>query len=577
LNEGDVKMLRGISGSSGYGIGKVFLYHAFDPVTKEQKVSPEELETEHSRLAAAIAQARGELSALQHSLGEDKAAIFAAHLEMLEDEALQEDIRYAIESGHDSAEWAVFSTYQTYIDMMLGQSNELLRERAADLKDVRNRILRILRGEAERSLTALQEPVIVAARDILPSDVAQIDNSRVLAFLTETGGVTSHAAILARSYGIPAVLGIPELMERLGDGQSVIVDGEAGQVLTDPDEQTLAEYRTRKAEYLETQALNLRYLPLKAETRDGVSIQTSMNIGSAELPQTAVYADGVGLFRSEFLYMEREALPSEEAQFAAYASVLRKMGDRPVILRTLDIGGDKTLPYLPLPKEDNPFLGNRAIRLCFTQETVFRTQLRAAYRAAATGGNLWIMFPMIGSVEDFRKARGIARSVREGLKNGGLDVPNVPLGVMVEIPSLAICADHIAREADFGSIGTNDLCQYTFAADRMSPAVAAYARPLSAAMLRLIRGTAEAFAAEDKPLSVCGELAGQAAAIPLLVGCGVRKLSMSASVLAQGKRVIRSCSFAECENLAKKAENLATEQEVASLAEAFLRGCQARS
>lgn len=563
-------MLKGISGSSGFGIGKVFCYHAFEPVVREKKIPPEEQDAQISLYESAFTQAKAELRALIASLSPDKSAIFAAHQEMLEDEAIREEIIDMIHTGA-SSEWAVYSVFQTYIRLMQSQESACMRERAADLQDVRNRILRILRGEKEISLAALTEPMIIAARDILPSDVARINSALVLAFLTETGGATSHAAILARSLGIPAVLGIPSLMDNLKDGQSVIVDGEKGLVLTDPDEQILSQYCEKQKAAIAEQEQDRRCLPLPAETLDGVSIPLSLNIGSAELPQLECYADGVGLFRSEFLYMERDTMPSEEIQFAAYANVLRVMGSRPVILRTLDIGGDKTLPYLSLPKEENPFLGNRAIRLCLDYEAIFRTQLRAAFRAAGAG-NLWIMFPMIGSVEDFRRAQSIAVSVRETLIQEGYSIPHVPLGIMIEIPAAALCAPQLAREVDFASIGTNDLCQYTFAADRMNPVAAAYAHPFSGAMLRLIQMSAQAFSAANKPLSVCGELAGEARAIPLLLGTGIRKLSMSASSLARVKRIVRACSLSGCQMLVDEVMTCATEQEILARTDAFLAG-----
>ena len=561
-------MLKGISGSSGFGIGKVFCYHAFNPTCREELIPPETKSAHLSAYQAALAQAQCELNSLISSLPASQSAIFGAHLEMLEDESIREEIEDAIHGGA-SAQWAVYSVFQTYIELMQSQESNVLRERAADLMDVRNRLLRILRGEKESSLAALTMPMVIAARDILPSDVARLDSSLVLAFLTETGGATSHAAILARSLGIPAVLGIPGLMETLRDGQSVIVDGTGGTVLTDPDEATLLHYRQLQQSALAEEAQDREALPLLAETQDGVSIPLSLNIGSADLPESERYADGVGLFRSEFLYMERASMPSEEVQYAAYANVLRVMGTRPVILRTLDIGGDKTLPYLPLSKEENPFLGNRAIRLCLDHEEIFRTQLRAAYRAASAG-NLLIMFPMIGSVEDFRRARSIAQSVRDALVQEGHAIPQVPLGIMIEIPAAALSAEQLAREADFASIGTNDLCQYTFAADRMNPFAAQYAHPLSPAMLKLLRMSAEAFSAAHKPLSVCGELAGESRAIPLLIGAGVRKLSMSASSLARAKRIIRACTLTDCQALFARAMACATEQEVIELADAFL-------
>lgn len=566
--KGDALVLTGISGSSGYGIGKVFCYHAFDPEIREEIVPAEQRHFQLDLYQTALTRAAAELSALRESLPVDKGAIFSAHLEMLEDDAIREEIQEQLQAGA-SAQWAVFSIFETYIQLMQQQENPLMRERAADLKDVRNRLIRILRGEKERSLAALTSPVIIAAHDILPSDVARMESRMVLAFLTETGGATSHAAILARSLGIPAVLGIPKLMDSVVDGQLAIVDGGNGKVLLTPDQETISRYEALQADYAAKQAQDAACLPLESSTNSGERIQLSLNIGSTELPETQRYADGVGLFRSEFLYMEREAMPSEDAQFAAYASVLRKMGDRPVILRTLDIGGDKTLPYLPLPHEDNPFLGNRAIRLCFSHEDLFRAQLRAAYRAAGAG-NLQLMFPMIGSLEEFRRAKAIALSVREALLLEGQDIPQVPLGIMIEIPSAALTADQLAQEADFASIGTNDLCQYTFAADRMNPLAAAYAHPFSAAMLRLIQMSASAFLAAGKPISVCGELAGDARAIPLLLGCGIRKLSMSASSLARAKRLVRAVSLRDCEALLEKAIACQTEPEILTLCDSFL-------
>lgn len=561
-------MLKGISGSSGFGIGKVFCYHAFDPACREEVIPPEEQRAHIASYQAALAQAQSDLRALISTLPASQSAIFGAHLEMLADEAIREEIDGAIIGGA-SAQWAVYSVFQTYIRLMQSQQSAVMRERAADLTDVRNRLLRILRGEKDSSLSALTTPMVIAARDILPSDVARLNRALVLAFLTETGGATSHAAILSRGLGIPAVLGIHGLMQSLHEGQSVVVDGASGTVLTDPDEETLSHYRKLQQASLAEQARDRDCLPLPAETRDGVAIPLSLNIGSSALPELEQYADGVGLFRSEFLYMERESMPSEEAQFAAYANVLRVMGTRPVILRTLDIGGDKTLPYLPLPKEENPFLGNRAIRLCLDHEEMFRAQLRAAYRAASAG-NLMIMFPMIGSVEDFRRARSIACSVRDALLREGVAIPSVPLGIMIETPAAALCAEQLAREADFASIGTNDLCQYTFAADRMNPTAAQYAHPLSPAMLKLVQMSALAFSAEHKPLSVCGELAGEARAVPLLLGAGVRKLSMSASALARVKRIVRACSISDCQALFTRAVSCATEQDVLALTDAFL-------
>lgn len=564
-------MLKGIPGSSGYGIGKVLIYHTFDPVVTERHCDAGHLFEQKESLNAALDSAKKELASIQKNLPPDKSAIFGAHIEILEDEAMLEDIKAMMEHDRSSAEWAVYSVYNTYIDVLKKGANEFMRQRADDLKDIRNRIIRNLRNEPELSLSALKEPVIVAAYDLLPSHAAVIDGSKVLGFLTETGGATSHAAILARGFGIPAVLGIPSLTKLLRDGQTAIADGFKGLVITDPDEEVLEQYRALKADYARDLEIDRKFLNMPSETKDGVKIPVSLNIGSSELPENAEFCDGIGLFRSEFLYMEKDALPDEQTQYAAYASVLRKMGGRPVILRTLDIGGDKTLPYIDLEKEQNPFLGNRAIRLCLSREALFRTQLRAALRASPHG-NLNIMFPMIGSVEDFRKAKAVADSVWEELRGEGFPLERrVPLGIMVEIPAAALAADFLAKEADFASIGTNDLCQYAFAADRMNPAVAEYAHPLSAPMLRLIRQTVQAFEAQNKPVSVCGEMAGDKNAVHLLVGSGIRKLSVSASALGMVKRYLRACTVAECKTLFEKALNCATEKEVLELVGSFRR------
>lgn len=564
-------MLKGTPVSPGYAAGAVYRYFPFVPDVAETSCPAERRADEQAAFSAAKSAAKDELMRLRTTLPPDKAAIFSAHMEILEDEAILEEIETAICDDGATAEWAVYSVMNTFIAVLSRAKNAMIRERTADLTDVRNRLIRNLRHMPEKNLSVLASPVVIASRDLLPSDAAAIDRTKVLAFLTETGGTTSHAAILARSFEIPAVLGIPGLMDGLADGEPVIVDGLRGEVLTGSDAETTAAYENKRVAYQAKRALDRMFVPKAPVTKDGLHIAVSLNIGSPDLPEAAAYCDGVGLFRSEFLYMETDAQPDEETQFAAYSTALRGMENRPVLLRTLDIGGDKTLSYLPLEKEDNPFLGVRAIRLCLEKQELFRTQLRAALRASVFG-NLCLMFPMIGAVEDFRLAKRFYETVRSELAAKNVPMAKtIPVGAMIEIPAAAECADLLARETDFASIGTNDLCQYLFAADRMNPRVAPYAHPLSPAMLRLIHRTAKAYEQAGKPLSVCGELAGDPAAAALLIGCGVKKLSMSASAVGAVKRLIVSSDTNELHALAEHALTLSTEEEIQKVADAFLR------
>lgn len=455
---------------------------------------------------------------------------------------------------------------------MEANADGLMRERAADLQDVRSRLLRCLSGAPEKNLSRLPGPVIIAARDLLPTDTATMDRENVLAIITETGGQTSHSAILARSYGIPAVLGVSGAMEVLRDGETAAVDGSAGVVIVEPDGETRAALETRRAGDLARRALDAQYRCEPCATADGTAIDIGVNIGEAveDYAALAEGADLAGLFRTEFLYMQGSRLPTEEEQFAAYSSLLRGFGGKPVVLRTLDVGGDKALPCLPLPQEENPFLGKRALRLCLDRQDLFVTQLRAALRASVWG-NLWIMFPMVGTPEDWRQAKALADRVRaELLAEGTAVAENVKFGVMIEVPSIVVLADKIVREVDFASIGTNDLCQYTLAVDRGNREVTGYYQMYSPAVFRMIAHVSGVFREAGKPLCVCGELGGDAGAALALVGMGLRKLSMSRGAVGTVKRVLAGKTMGQLESLAARVLDCATAAEAEACLQSML-------
>ncbi|MDR3552590.1 MAG: phosphoenolpyruvate--protein phosphotransferase, partial [Clostridia bacterium] len=443
----------------------------------------------------------------------------------------------------------------------------LIRERADDLSDVRTRLLRLWFGVGQKgSLAALDRPVIVAAHDLMPSDTATMARDKVLAIITESGGETSHSAILARSYGIPAILGVEGILSVVHDGETVIADAIAGEVITQPAAQELAKYEKKRTQYLIRAAEIKTYLSAKPVTLDGTHIDIELNIGSAQPRELAgtEFTDGVGLFRTEFLYMGCTALPDEEDQFIAYKAVLQACGKKPVIIRTLDAGGDKQPECLRLLKEDNPFLGLRALRLCFDMMPVFKTQLRALLRASVYG-NLWIMFPMVGSLGDIRFAKKIIGEVKMELAAQSIDYdPDIKIGIMVEIPSIAVMADIAAEEVDFASIGTNDLCQYLTAVDRLNPKVAKYYQSYHPAMFRLIGSVTEAFKKQGKPVSVCGEMGGDPIAASILIGLGIRKLSMNLSSVASVKKLITGLNIQKSERMAKTVLGLSTAAQVES-------------
>ena len=556
----------GTAVSAGVVIGKVYLYERFvSDVSKCPMGTPAE---EAAHYLAARDAAQGELETLcQHftELGDnEKASIFSAHLEILSDETMDEEIQAGISGGESSGPWVIRSVYEQYASMFEQLADPIIRERAVDLRDVCARLLRCWEGLPEQNLSALPEPVIIITHDLVPSDTATLDRNNVLGIVTEIGGSTSHSAIIARSYEIPAVLGVSGIVSQLEDRQEVILDAVDGAILSGFDEEVRSAYEAKRREILRRQAHTKLYIDREPITPDGVRIAVELNIASAE-PQNleyAKYTDGVGLFRSEFLYMGRSALPTEEEQFQAYRKVLMTYGSRPVILRTLDIGGDKPLDCLDIPKEDNPFLGNRALRLCFQHPDMFRTQLRASLRASVYG-NLWLMFPMVASMDDIRRAKSCLESAKAELTAEGIPFsPDLKVGIMVEIPAIAFLADQAAREVDFASIGTNDLTQYLTAVDRGNPEVRAYYQTYQPSLFRLIGYVVRSFAAQGKPVGVCGEMGGDPLAAAVLIGLGMRQLSMGAASVASIKQMILSTSCETAKALAETVCGLSTADEV---------------
>lgn len=555
--------------SKGYAIGKVLLFSGEQVEVAPDKVRGEDVKKQVERYLNAKSNVISEVGEILNRLrkqGDDKAQIIEAHLSLLDDIAVEEEIQDKIQTEGYNALWAVQEVYGTYIKMMERAKNEIFRERAADFKDVRDRLLCSMAGRRRKRLDMLTEPCIIVCHELMPSDTAGMDRDMVKGIITEVGGDTSHSAIMARSYEIPAVLGVAGVTEILKDGQEVIVDAVEGKVYLNADEESLDLYEKKMKDFQQQAEEVKQYLYADPVTPDGTRVQVMLNIGSLENIEDIRFqsADGVGLFRTEFLYMENDHMPTEDEQVDTYKRVLRAFNEKPVVLRTLDIGGDKTLSYFSLPKEDNPFLGERALRLCFSHPEIFRTQLRAALRASVCG-NLWIMFPMVSSIEDIRRAKAALHSAMRELDAEGTPYSkNIKIGVMIEIPSLALIADKVAKEVDFASIGSNDLIQYTMAADRMNQNITDYYQNANPAVLRLIRYAVKCFLAEGKSISLCGELSGSPMTALLLLGMGMRKLSMNFSAVAGIKKWIRALDLHRAEQAVEHVLELETQEAVTS-------------
>lgn len=569
-----MERLSGIPASAGLATGPVYLIRTES--VRAERTATDDPAVELQRLDDALARSALEIEALRRrtleKVGAEEAQVFEAHALMLTDPALVDGARALIETERVSAAWAFQSAGDEMADMLATLDDEYLRERAADVRDVAGRVVRILLGRPAASLMGMQEPSIVVAHDLTPSETAQMDYDMILGFATDIGGPTSHTVIMARTLGIPAVVGLGNITERAHHGDRCILDGSAGVVTLSPDVGALDEAARRQAAQEERKERLAALLDLPAVTLDGRSVELAANIGRpAEAAQALKFgARGVGLFRTEFLYMDRPTLPTEEEQYQAYRAALEAMAPHPVIIRTLDIGGDKQLEALPLPDEANPFLGLRALRLCLERKDLFKTQLRAQLRAAAHG-KLRIMYPMVQSLQELQAANALLDEARAELTAEGAAVGTPEVGIMVEIPAAAVIADILAPHVDFFSIGTNDLIQYTLAVDRMNERVSHLYQPFHPAVLRLIRQVAQAAHGAGKWCGMCGEMAGDPVAAPLLLGLGLDEWSMSAPSLPAVKEIMRAVSSAECGDLAHDLLQLSDPAEIRAGAAVFYK------
>ncbi|HGH5540497.1 phosphoenolpyruvate--protein phosphotransferase [Staphylococcus pseudintermedius] len=565
-------IIKGIAASDGVAIAKAYLLVEPDLSFSNEKTDQPEAEVQ--KFNEALNNSKIELTKIRNhaeeQLGADKAAIFDAHLLVLDDPELIQPIEEKIKNESASAPQALTEVTQNFITIFESMDNEYMKERAADIRDVAKRVLAHILGVELPNPSIIDESVIIVAHDLTPSDTAQLNKKYVQGFVTNIGGRTSHSAIMSRSLEIPAVVGTKSISESVQQGDMVIVDGLTGDLIVNPSDDEIKAYQhKRESFFADREALKqLRDEPSK--TLDGHEVELAANIGTPN-DLEGVHnngAEGIGLYRTEFLYMGRDNMPTEDEQFEAYKKVLESMEGKRVVVRTLDIGGDKELPYLNLPEEMNPFLGYRAIRLCLDQPEIFRPQLRALLRASAYG-KLNIMFPMVATIQEFRDAKALLLEEKENLKQEGVEVSDdIELGIMVEIPATAALADVFAKEVDFFSIGTNDLIQYTMAADRMSERVSYLYQPYNPSILRLIKQVIDASHQEGKWTGMCGEMAGDETAIPLLIGLGLDEFSMSATSILKARRQIKDLSRTEMVQLADRALNCATVDEVVDLVKA---------
>ena len=565
--------LQGIAASDGIAIAKV--YTLTEPDLTVTKVTVEDSEKEVSRLDDALAASIKDVELIKETalknLGEEEAQVFDAHLMVLSDPELIGQVKDSITSNKVNAESALKEVTDMFISIFAGmEDNPYMQERAADIRDVSKRILAHLLGVKIPSPATIKDEVIIVAADLTPSDTAQLNRQYVKAFVTDIGGRTSHSAIMARSLEIPAIVGTKEVTSIAKDGDIIIVDGLSGEVFLNPSEEVVAEYRAKAEAFAAQQAEWEKLKDSKTYTKDGHQVELAANIGTPKDLEGVVHngAEGVGLYRTEFLYMDSHEMPTEEDQFEAYKAVLEGMNGKPVVVRTMDIGGDKELPYLPLPHEMNPFLGYRAIRISLNEPEMFRTQLRALLRASVYG-KLRIMFPMIATLNDFRGAKALLEEEKAKLIAEGVAVSDdIQVGIMIEIPAAAVLAHQFAKEVDFFSIGTNDLIQYTMAADRMNERVSYLYQPYNPSILTLIKHVIDSAHKEGKWAGMCGEMAGDQTAVPLLVGLGLDEFSMSASSVLKTRSLISKLTLSDMQALADKAINeCATVQEVEALVE----------
>lgn len=567
------RQIKGIDASPGIAIGKVFLYHEKELVIEERKNCDPEKEKE--KLLAGREKSKEQLLVIRDKtakkLGEDKAAIFDGHITLLEDEDLFDEVIEIIEDEGISAEAALQRGIDDYCEMLSNLEDEYLRERAADLRDIGKRWLYNTAGIEILDLSSLPPNTVVAAKDLTPSDTAQIDLNNVVAFITEIGGKTAHSSIMARSLELPAVVGTGNICSVVKNGETVIVDALKGDIILDPSAEEIAKYEAKKVEYFEEKELLKQLKDKEAISKDGIKVGAWANIGSPKDVDGVLRngATGIGLYRTEFLFMNNDRFPTEEEQFEAYKAVAEKMEGKPVTIRTMDIGGDKSLPYMQLPKEENPFLGWRAIRVCLDRPEILKTQFRALLRASAFG-HIKIMLPMIMDITEIRRSRALLEECKaELIAEGAKFDENIALGIMVETPAVAFRARNFAEEVDFFSIGTNDLTQYTLAVDRGNENISHLYDTYNPTVLEAIRFSIKGAHEAGISISMCGEFAGDEKATALLFGMGLDSFSMSAISVPRIKKNIMSLDKKKCEALVEEVMALNTSEEILEVIKKF--------
>jgi len=579
LQAGGYKMQKGIEASPGIEIGKAYVFREDAAAINKASVSQEQTEAEVIRFERAVCTSITQVETIkgktENELGKDYADIFDAHLMILEDVLFINEIKDKINGEFITAEYATNQIAEQYIERFNSMENAYFKERAADIKDIGDRIIKNILGIETKSLSEITEKIILIAKDLTPSDTAQLNRDTVLAFAVDMGGRTSHTTIMARSMEIPAVVGLCDFSLKAKNGDMVIVDGNEGIVILNPDPETLQLYQKKKDDYLcyYNGLCNSKNEPCKTICGQH-RIELCANIGAQKdcCSASDKGAEGCGLLRTEFLYMDRDTLPNEEEQFEAYKEIVESMSPNPVIIRTLDIGGDKKLSYLDMPAEQNPFLGWRAIRICLERTDIFKTQLRAILKASSCG-KVRIMFPMISGLAEIKKTKLILKEVQSELDTEGIPYDkNIEVGIMIEIPAAALTADALAKEVDFFSIGTNDLIQYTLAVDRMNERISYLYDPFHPAVLRLIKHVVDASHRAGIWTGMCGEMAGDITAAPILLGLGLDELSMSAISIPRVKKIIRSMTYEDAVKLAEEALNLEEPDEIRALVNSYLSG-----
>lgn len=568
---------QGVGVSPGIARGTVFVYRPENDDPPLRRIGEADAPAEIARFEAALIQTRHQILEMQkriaESIGAKDASIFDAHLLVVEDRTLIDEVIRVLQRDRVNVEHVFHEVAERYAKTLAAIDDPYLRERAVDIHDVMRRVIHNLLGRDGKALSSLQAPHILLAHNLTPSDTAQLDRNLVLGFATDIGSKTSHTAIMARSLNIPAVVGLHDLSEQMATGDQVLLDGYNGLIIANPSDQTLWEYGELEVKKTEVEQSLTRLRDTESTTRDGHHVTLSANI---ELPTDVAQvkesgAEGVGLYRTEFFYLGKAELPDEESQYGAYRSVAQAVAPDPVIIRTLDLGGDKFMSALNLPEELNPFLGWRAIRFCLARKDLFKTQLRAILRASAVG-NVKMMYPMISGIDELRQANAVLEECRAELREEGHPFDEVlEVGAMIEVPSAAISADLLAREVKFFSIGTNDLIQYSIAVDRLNEHIAHLYEPTHPAIIRLISMTIEAARANGIWVGICGEMAGDIALTPLLLGLGVDELSTGAALVPRVKRAVQALEFTACQQLIDDIRNLESAAEILERCEAVAR------